>query len=96
VTFPVTGLRGFAFSKAALDFVATIPPKVRQQVLRKARALQHDPFPQGHKRLKGVHAVEGDAVFRERSGDYRILYVVRDNPNEVLIIDIDHRKDVYR
>ena len=35
-------------------------------------------------------------MYRERSGDYRILYVVRSNPAEVMILDIDNRKDVYR
>jgi len=32
----------------------------------------------------------------ERSGDYRILYVVRKNPGEVIVLDIDNRKDVYK
>ena len=55
-----------------------------------------NPFPQGAKKLKDVATDDGEPVYRERSGDYRILYVVRSNPSEVLIIDIDHRKDVYR
>jgi mRNA-degrading endonuclease RelE of RelBE toxin-antitoxin system len=38
--------------------------------------------------------VGNDAVWRIRSGVYRILYVVR--PAEIIVIDIDHRKDVYR
>jgi mRNA-degrading endonuclease RelE of RelBE toxin-antitoxin system len=33
-------------------------------------------------------------VYRERQGDYRILYSVR--PVIIVILDIDHRKDVYR
>ena len=33
-----------------------------------------------------------EAIWRVRSGDYRILYVVR--AQEVVVIDIDHRKDV--
>jgi hypothetical protein len=43
-----------------------------------------------------VETDDGEPVYRERSGDYRILYVVRTNPDLVLILDIDHRKDVYR
>ena len=35
-------------------------------------------------------------MFRERSGDYRILYIVRTKPAEVIILDIADRKDVYR
>lgn len=37
-----------------------------------------------------------EAVWRLRSGDYRILYVVKSNPEEIIVLDIGHRKDVYR
>lgn len=85
---------GFAFTSAALDFLATLPPKIRKQVIKKAKALHTNPHPQGSKKLHDVVTDDGDPVYRERSGDYRILYVVR--PDEVMILDIDHRKDVYR
>ncbi|EDP62941.1 hypothetical protein BAL199_18851 [alpha proteobacterium BAL199] len=85
---------GFAFTTAALDFLATLPPKIRKQVIKKAKALHANPHPQGSKKLHGVVTDDGDPVYRERSGDYRILYVVR--PEEVMVLDIDHRKDVYR
>jgi mRNA interferase RelE/StbE len=40
---------------------------------------------------------DGDEpVYRIRSGDYRVVYAVRSDPNEVVILDIGHRKDVYR
>lgn len=87
---------GFAFTDAALDFLETLPPKIRRQVIKKARALHTNPHPQGAKKLKDVETLEGDPVYRERSGDYRILYIVREKPAEVIILDIDHRKDVYR
>lgn len=87
---------GFAFTDTALDFLDSLPPKIRRQVLKKAKALHANPHPQGSKKLKDVETAEGDPVYRERSGDYRILYVVREKPAEVIILDIDHRKDVYR
>lgn len=89
-------INGFAFSESALAYLATIPAKVRGQIVRKARALMHDPHPKGSKPLKGVTTSAGETVYRERSGDYRILYVVRANPDQIVILDIDHRKDVYR
>jgi len=87
---------GFAFTDAALDFLDSLPPKIRKQVIKKAKALHIDPFPQGVKKLQGVATLEGDPIYRERSGDYRILYIVREKPAEIIILDIDHRKDVYR
>lgn len=85
-----------AFSDAALDYLATIPSKPRAQIISKANALSVTPHPQGSKQLKGRRTVAGEPVFRLRSGDYRILYVVRSIPGEVLVLDIGHRKDVYR
>ena len=86
---------GFAFTDAALDFLEGLPPKIRRQIIKKAKALHTNPFPQGVKKLHNILTDEGDPVYRERSGDYRILYVVRSTESEVLILDIDNRKDVY-
>ncbi len=89
-------LIGLAFSEAALDYLATVPTKYRGQIVRKAKALMLDQHPKTSKPLKGSATTDGLPIHRERSGDYRILYVVRDNPTTVVILDIDHRKDVYR
>ncbi len=89
-------LIGFSFSESSLEFLESIPNKLRVQIIKKAKALLKDHFPQGCKKLHGVTTPRGEPVYRERSGDYRILYVVRTNPEEVVILDIDHRKDVYR
>lgn len=84
---------GFAFTDSALDFLEEVPPKIRRQIIKKAKALHTQPFPRGCKKLQGVETDLGEPVYRERSGDYRILYVVR--PTEIVILDIDNRKDVY-
>lgn len=89
-------LIGFAFSEASLKFLEAVQPKIRAQIIKKAKALIGDPYPQGAKKLQGVTTSADEPVYRERSGDYRILYVVRENPHEVVILDIGHRKDVYR
>jgi len=93
----VVPLVGFQFAEAALDYLETITTlKIRKQVIKKAKALHMAPHPVGSIMLKGSIEETGEPVYRERSGDYRILYVVRENPNEVIILDIDHRKDVYK
>jgi mRNA interferase RelE/StbE len=86
---------GFAFTDAALDFLEGLPPKIRRQIIKKAKALLTNPYPQGCKKLRNFLTDEGDPVYRERSGDYRILYVVRENGTEIIVLDIDNRKDVY-
>lgn len=89
-------LVGLAFSQSSIDFLASVPPKFRKQIVKKAKALMLDPHPPGSKKLQATETELGEAVYRERSGDYRILYVLRDNPDQVVVIDIDHRKDVYK
>lgn len=89
-------LVGLAFTSAALKRLAAIPSKFRRQVTRRARELQSNPHPQGSKKLTGMTTETGEPIYRERSGDYRILYVVKQNPTEVIVLDIDDRKDVYR
>jgi mRNA interferase RelE/StbE len=87
-------LYGFAFSEAALNFLETVvPTKIRGQIKRRIEALAANPTPPGSKKLHGV--LDGEyPVYRVRQGDYRILYSVR--PIIIVILDIDHRKDVYR
>ncbi len=87
-------LYGFAFSESALNFLETVvPTKIRGQIKRRIEALAANPIPPGSKKLHGV--LDGEySVYRVRQGDYRILYSVR--PIIIVILDIDHRKDVYR
>lgn len=87
-------LWGLAFGPAATAFLNDMPPgKIRRQITKKARALITNTHPSGCKKLQ--ERTHGDEdVWRIRSGDYRILYVIRETA--VLVIDIGHRRDVYR
>ena len=53
-------------------------------------ALAEEPRPRGCKKLKNR---EG---WRIRTGDYRILYEVFDDEQQVLILRIGHRREIYR
>lgn len=88
-------LQGFAYERAALDYLRLIPQKkkIRKQIVKKIETLARNPLPPTSKLIQGM--VDGeDRVHRIRSGDYRVLYVVRDE--KIIVLDIDHRKDVYR
>jgi mRNA interferase RelE/StbE len=89
-------LMGLVITKTALDNLAKIPHKIRVQLIKKVKALILNPRPNGAKKLKGITTDDGEPVYRHRSGDYRILYVVRKNPGGVIVLDIDDRKDVYK
>jgi mRNA interferase RelE/StbE len=90
----MTSLYGFAYSEVALKYLETmVPVKIRGQIKRRIEALAANPAPPGSKKLQGVMDGE-NPVYRARQGDYRILYSVRGVI--IVILDIDHRKDVYR
>lgn len=56
------------------------------------QSLKTERFPQQFKQLKGKDI----AQCRLRVGDYRILYDVYNDDSIVLILQIGHRKDIYR
>lgn len=70
--------------------LAKLPPidykKVKQAILD----LAQNPRPPGSKKLKGRDG------WRIRQGDYRIIYEIQDNQMIVIVLDIGHRKDIYR
>jgi len=71
--------------------LARIDPVIRRRIVRAIDALSADPQPVGCVPLKGV-----PGALRIRVGDYRVVYQVMHDDLEVLVADIDHRKDIYR
>ena len=76
----------------AIDDLKDIPKDLRHQIHRDLRNLEFSPFPSGAniKRLKGF----GQPVYRLRSGNYRILYYIREN--NVIILRVIDRKVLER
>lgn len=52
--------------------------------------LGNNPRPQGCKKLTGRDG------WRIRIGDYRVLYEIRDMELVVLVVDLGHRREIYR
>lgn len=83
------------YNRSALAYLKKIQLKYRHQIIARIRDLGTEPCPRNCKVVQNkMHG--GNKVFRIRSGDYRILYVVRSNPPAIVVLDIGHRKNVYR
>ncbi len=54
------------------------------------RALAQNPRPTGCRKLSGY------AAWRIRVGNYRVIYEINDGNLVVAVVDIGHRRDVYR
>lgn len=78
------------FAARATKDLRGIPKRDVRRILECIRSLQNDPRPPGTKKLSGRDS------YRVRQGDYRILYTIFDAMLVVEVIQIGHRKDVYR
>ena len=62
----------------------------RERISDAIRRLAEEPRPHGVKKLSGRDA------WRIRVGDYRILYEIQDECLFILVIDVGHRREIYR
>ncbi|MCB1274716.1 MAG: type II toxin-antitoxin system RelE/ParE family toxin, partial [Leucobacter sp.] len=76
-----------------LNQLTALPQREVAHVMDKVRMLQESPAPdaKSKKRLVGYKG----AVYRIRSGDYRILYSFDQAKGWVVLLGVDNRKDVY-
>ena len=80
------------FSNKAKSFLRKAEKETEERITSKIEELRIDPFPKGIERVKGQ---EGK-TFRARVGSYRIIYEIHRHKLLVIILDLGHRKDVYR
>ncbi|MDC0834298.1 RelE/StbE replicon stabilization toxin [Geitlerinema sp. FC II] len=64
---------------------------IRNRILKKLEALAIDPRPLGVKKLSGE-----EETYRVRVGDYRIIYQIFDRILRVSVIQIGHRREIYK
>lgn len=80
------------FNKKYLKDLQKVPQRDQTQIRSRILALADNPRPEGSKKFSNTK----DTLYRIRSGDYRIIYTVKDDILLILVIEIAHRKDVYR
>jgi len=79
------------YKRKAQKFIEAQSRKVQRQLISKIEDLRNDPRPAGTKCLDSEMK-----IYRIRSGNYRIIYQVRDKVLLVIIAKVDDRKDIYR
>lgn len=79
------------FAPAAVRQLRKLDPAARRRIQAAVELLRTDPRPAGARKLVG-----GDAEWRVRTGDYRIVYEIYDRMLVVLVVALGHRRDIYR
>ena len=67
-----------------------LPEAIQEQLIPKILLLETIPRPSGVKKLQVFD------YYRIRIGDYRVVYSINDRAHLVKILDLGHRKDIYR
>jgi mRNA interferase RelE/StbE len=78
------------YLSAATRSIEKLPRSIQQRVMIRLEMLSDNPRPPGSVKLTGEDA------YRIRVGDYRIIYTIEDQRLIVLVIDVGHRREVYR
>ncbi len=78
------------FKKSAEKELRAISKPDLQRLIKRVGELALNPRPHDAVMLKA-----GDKHLRIRQGDYRIVYLVRDEEKEIVIIKVGHRREVY-
>ena len=66
-----------------------LEPQVQRRVQGAITLLAQDPRP------PGARALRGRPGLRVRVGDYRIVYTVKDDVLLVIVVRLEHRRDIY-
>ena len=78
------------FSNQSEKFLKRCDRELRERILEKIKKLKTEPVPHN-----AVSVVGEERTFRIRIGDYRVLYEIKWNNQEILIAIIDKRSKVY-
>jgi len=76
---------------AAAKALRKLDRTTARRIVDAVDALAENPRPDGVKKLRG-----DDNLWRIRVGQYRILYEIHNDRLLVLVLQVGHRRDVYR
>ena len=76
--------------RRARKALAQLPDADAARILTAVRALASTPRPHGCRKLTGRDA------WRLSIGVYRVIYEINDDELTITVVDIGHRRDIYR
>lgn len=79
------------YTNKAFKEVKKLDPDIQRQVIEAVEVLARNPRPQNSERLK--HDLSD---YRKlRTGNYRVIYQVKDEELKIIVVRAGHRKDIY-
>ena len=78
------------FSKKAQKKLDRLSDDIANPILSAIGSLSDNPRPQGYRKLTGRKG------YRIRVGDYRVIYEIFDDILLIHVIDLGHRREIYK
>lgn len=78
------------FERPAQKAYMKLPKSAQMSVIKALKRVAQNP------RGQGTCKLQRSDLYRIRAGVYRILYKIIDNELIVVVMDVGHRKDVYK
>ena len=79
------------YTNRAYKEVKKLDPDIQRTIIGAVEDLLKNPHPPNSKQLSG----ELSDYRRLRTGDYRVIYQVKDEALEIVVVRAGHRKDIY-
>lgn len=77
-------------AKSAVKELESLPTKPHDQIIEHLRQLEENP------RFFGVEKLTAREAYKLRVGSYRIIYEIDDTTQEVKVLMVEDRKQVYK
>jgi mRNA interferase RelE/StbE len=86
------------FVSSASKELKKLSPDIQDKIFEKIDELLENPRPYGYEQLTNFSLpnLKEKPVYRVRVGDYRIVYVIKEDKILVKIAKIAHRREVYK
>ena len=78
------------FCGSALHEFKRLPKDQAERIYAALNILKENPFPSGSEKLKGI------PLYRLRIGKYRAVYAIHPDSKEIEVVQVGHRKDIYK
>ena len=78
-------------AEEAAKFIRKQDKRIQRQIINNIRELAENPRPQGCKKSQCYRG-----LYRIRSGNYRIVYTIREKKLLIFVVRVAHQKDIYR
>ena len=78
-------------SKKAEKQLDNVPNPYYKSIKKRLKELEYNPRPDGYRKLVGY-----PDLYRIRVSNYRIIYSICDDILKIEVINIDHRKQIYK